>query len=99
THAILPSRDMLVPFAIFAMDGASFEPRSERYLISGLNATYGRELSHLNAWPEWVRAVLAIQPAALGALEGRTNLHSDANRILAVQKAYEQLAAERNLKQ
>jgi hypothetical protein len=98
THAILPSRDMLVPFAIFAMDGDSFEPRSERYLISGLNATYGEELSHLKAWQEWVRAVLAIQPAALGAFEGRSNLHAGTDKILAVQKAYEQLAVERNLK-
>lgn len=98
THSILPSRDMLVPFAIFAMDGPSFEPRSERYLISGLNATYGEELSHLTAWQEWVRAVLAIQPAALGAFEGRTNLHADTDKILAVQKAYEHLAAERALK-
>lgn len=95
THAILPSRDMLVPFAIFAMDGESFEPRSERYLISGLNAAYGGQLSHLKAWPEWVHAVLAIQPAAIGAFEGRTNLHTDADKILAVQKAYEQLQAER----
>jgi hypothetical protein len=98
THAILPSRDMLVPFAIFAMDGPTFEPRSERYLISGLNATYDEELSHLKAWPEWVRAVIAIQPAALGAFEGRTNLHADSEKILAVQKAYEQLVAERALK-
>lgn len=95
THAILPSRDMLVPFAIFAMDGSTFEPRAERYLLSGLNAAYGGELSKLKAWPEWVRAVLAIQPAALGAFEGRTNLHAESDKILAVQKAYEGLVAER----
>ncbi len=95
THAILPSRDMLVPFAIFAVDGRSLTPRTERYLIRGFDDLYGGRLSRLDAWHEWVRAVVAVQPAALGAFEGKVNLHKEADKILAVQKAYERLAASR----
>lgn len=92
-HPILPSRDMLVPIAIFAMNGTIFEPRPERYLIAGLNAAYGGDLTRLDAWPDWTRAIVAVQPAALGAFEGRVNLHEHSNEILAVKRAYETLAA------
>ncbi|MGZ7080871.1 MAG: transglutaminase-like domain-containing protein, partial [Thermoanaerobaculia bacterium] len=93
THPILPSRDMLVPIAIFAMNGATFEPRTERYLIAGLNAAYGGDLTRLDAWADWTRAIVTVQPAALGAFEGRVNLHEHGNEILAVKTAYEKLAA------
>ena len=94
THPILASRDMIVPFAIFAMDGKTFEPRTERYLITGLNAAYNGRLSALQAWPDWVHAVLAVQSPALGAFEGKTNLHSHQEEIDAVKAAYEQLTKE-----
>lgn len=86
---------MLVPFAILAVDGRSLTPRTERYLLRGFDDIYGGRLSQLGAWREWVRAVVAVQPAALGAFEGKVNLHTAADKVLAVQQVYERLAAER----
>ena len=94
THPILPSRDMLVPIAIFAIAGNVMVPRTERYLIDGFNSVYGGNLESLPAWHDWVRAIVAVQPAALGAFEGRENLHAHADQILAVKNAYEDLQKE-----
>src|SRR5262249_28071503 len=71
TSAILPSRDMLVPLAIFAMNGKTFEPRSERYLVRGFDELYGGTLAKLPGWPAWIRAVVDVEPDALAAFEGR----------------------------
>jgi len=94
THPILASRDMLVPFAIFAVGDTTLIPRSERYLIDGFNTAYGGELEKLPAWQDWVRAVVAVQPASLGAFEGRENLHTHADQIVAVKSAYDELAKQ-----
>jgi len=91
THPILASRDMLVPFAMFAVVDKALIPRSERYLIDGFNAAYGGDLEKLPAWRDWVRAVVAVQPASLGAFEGRENLHTHADQIAAVKSAYDEL--------
>jgi hypothetical protein len=96
TSAILPSRDMLVPLAVFATDGKAFEPRSERYLLRGFDDLYGGALEKLPAWPEWVRAVVDVEPDALAAFEGRASLHAHPERILAVQTAWERLRAQQS---
>lgn len=94
THPIVASRDMLVPFAIFAQNGSEFEPRTERYLVEGFDAIYGHNLKTLAAWRDWTAAIAALQPPALGAFEGKVNLHEHAAEILAAKNAYTRLAAE-----
>jgi transglutaminase superfamily protein len=94
THPILASRDMLVPFAIFAISEKALIPRTERYLIDGFNAAYGGELEKLPAWRDWVRALVAVQPASLGAFEGRENLHTHADQIVAAKDAYDLLGKQ-----
>src|SRR5262249_20048781 len=96
TSAILPSRDMLVPFAIFAMNGKTFEPRSERYLVRGFDELYGGTLEKLPGWPAWIGAIVDVEPNALAAFEGRASLHAHADRVAAVRAAYEELRKERS---
>jgi hypothetical protein len=94
THRILPSRDMLVPFAIFAQTDSTLESRTVHYLVSGFNSAYGSRLDKLGAWPEWTTVIAALEPAARGAFEGRINLHEHADNVLKAKVAYKKLAAE-----
>jgi len=94
THRILPSRDMLVPIAIFAQTDSTMESRSVEYLISGFNTAYGSRLEKLATWSEWTAAIAALEPEARGAFEGRVNLHEHGDDILKAKIAYRKLAAE-----
>jgi hypothetical protein len=94
THRILPSRDMLVPVAIFAQVDSALESRTLEYLVSGFDGIYGNRLQRLAAWSEWTNALAALEPAAKGAFEGRANLHEHAANILRAKRAYQNLAAK-----
>jgi len=94
THRILPSRDMLVPIAIFAQLDSTQESRTRHYLVSGFNAAYHSRLEKLAAWQEWTSAIAALEPVTGGAFQGKVNLHEHAAEILKAKNAYKKLAAQ-----
>ncbi len=94
THRILPSRDMLVPIAIFAQADSAYESRTGHYLLAGFNAVYDGRLEKLAAWEEWTTAITALEPATRGAFEGTVNLHEHADDIVKAKRAYKRLAAQ-----
>jgi len=94
THRIVPSRDMLVPIAIFAQVDSTRESRTVHYLVAGFNAAYNGRLEKLAAWPEWATAIAALEPATRGAFEGRVNLHERNDDIRKAEMAYRKLAAQ-----
>jgi len=94
THPIVPSRDMLVPVAIFAQTDSTRESRTAHYLLAGFNAVYDGRLEKLAAWQEWTTAIAALEPATRGAFDGRVNLHEHADDILKAKIAYKKLAAQ-----
>lgn len=91
-HAILPSRDMLAPIFVAARTEAGFEPRSRRYLIEGF-ARAVPQAAATPEWPRWTEAVLALEPLAAGAFQGRVNLHAEAERIAGLGAIYEAMRA------
>lgn len=94
THRILPSRDMLVPIAIFAQTDSTFESRTVHYLIAGFNAAYDGRLERLAAWPEWTSAISILEPATRGAFEGTVNLHEHSDDIAWAKIAYKKVEAQ-----
>lgn len=94
THAILPSRDMLVPIAIYAVEGDKLESRTEHYLIDGFNAAYGGKLAQCPSWSAWVKEIRAVDPICGDAFAGKANLHVSADRIEALAQIYKRLRAE-----
>jgi hypothetical protein len=91
THAIIPSRDMLFPIAVFAVDGKNFANRSEHYLIDAFDSTYDHKLREQPAWRDWTKLIREIEPLSRDAFEGKGNLHSHADLIVAITNAYEKL--------
>jgi len=92
-HAILPSADMLVPIAVFALnpDGTIAEDRSEYYLIQSFNRVYKGRLEKLPSWKQWKQAVAFIQEKSRAAFEGKENLHQHTDYIKQVKSIYETL--------
>ncbi|MBL7746647.1 MAG: hypothetical protein JNM19_04425 [Chitinophagaceae bacterium] len=92
-HAILPSADMLVPIAVFALnpDGTIAENRSEYYLIQSFNRVYKGRLEKLPSWKQWKQAVAFIQEKSRAAFEGKENLHQHTDYIKQVKSIYETL--------
>ncbi len=94
THAIIPSRDMLVPIAIFARDdrtGAITEDRTEYYLINQFNVAYGGRLAATKEWGEWTRSIREISNKCRGAFEGTSNLHASTQMIRQIGMLYKEL--------
>jgi len=89
-HAILPSADMLVPVAVFALnpDGSIAENRSEYYLIQSFNRVYANALEQLAVWKQWRELVEFIQAKCRAAFEGRENLHNYTENISELKKVY-----------
>ncbi len=92
-HAILPSADMLVPIAVFALnpDGTIAENRSEYYLIKSFNRVYKNQLEKLQAWKQWEESVQYIQAKSRNAFEGKENLHLYTGKIGELKTIYEKL--------
>jgi transglutaminase-like putative cysteine protease len=97
-HAILPSADMLVPIAVFALnpDGTIAENRSEYYLIRSFNRVYHDQLEKLQAWKQWQESVQFIQARSRLAFEGKENLHNYTENIKQVKNIYESLKDQYN---
>jgi hypothetical protein len=93
THKILPSRDMLVPFAVFAVGEKGLVSRSEYYLVDAFDTTYDHKLRAQGAWQEWTKRIRELEPLSRDAFEGKGNLHEHAKLIVAVANAYEELRA------
>jgi transglutaminase-like putative cysteine protease len=94
THAILPSRDMIVPVAIFAETdtpaGPRFEERSSRYLIDGFARIEPRVASH-PMWASWTAEIELLQPLAQGAFEGLLDLHAAEALLETLGRTYGQM--------
>lgn len=90
THAILPSRDMLVPFGVLAETGDPthpFESRTARYLIEGF-ASEVPGAAQTTGWPTWNREISAIAPHVEAAFAGRYDLHKDDEQIRQIEQTY-----------
>ncbi len=89
-HAILPSADMLVPIAVFALnpDGSIAENRSEYYLIESFNQVYKNRLENLQAWKQWKEAIVFIQLKCRDAFERKDNLHKYSVKITKISTLY-----------
>jgi hypothetical protein len=88
---------MLVPFVVVAGDsrrGPYVDNRTTYYLIDGFNKLYGGRLSSLPAWPNWVAAIRNVSPHALGAFNGRENLHKYTGEIGRLKATYDELGRE-----
>jgi hypothetical protein len=92
-HAILPSADMLVPIAVFALnpDGTIAENRSEYYLIQSFNRVYHNQLEKLQVWKQWQESIQFIQVKSRAAFEGKENLHTYTENIKQVKYIYQLL--------
>ena len=94
THSIIPSRDMIVPICIFAIDnknGGSFENRSDYYLIDQFNLAYSGKLEKLSEWKSWVQLIKSVGPKCQEAFEGKSNLHEQTQLIQQIKNIYESL--------
>lgn len=97
THHILPARDMLVPFCIFATDDREsriLEDRSKYYLIEQFNHIYGGKLAEAPPWPRWEQLAEGIAPHCKGALLGQENLHHQTDAIEQIGAVYKALRRE-----
>lgn len=97
THHILPSRDMLVPIAIFAMDDREstiLEDRSSYYLVDQFNQLYHGDLQNRQAWKEWTRLIAEIVPHVKATFLREENLHEQNAAIERLAQVYEKLKAE-----
>lgn len=97
THHILPSRDMLVPIAIFAMDDREstiLEDRSNYYLVEQFNQLYGGNLQTRKSWDEWTHLIHQIVPHVKATFMREENLHEQNAAIERLAQVYEKLKAE-----
>ncbi|MDB5231999.1 MAG: hypothetical protein JWN76_2804 [Chitinophagaceae bacterium] len=95
-NKILPTKDMLVPFFIAAVDDSNriVETRSNYYLVKSFNDVYNKNLSRLPAWSGWRKLIEAAEPGATGALKGKVNLHDQNKLIKEIMDSYETLKTE-----
>ncbi|MDH3338321.1 MAG: transglutaminase-like domain-containing protein [Gammaproteobacteria bacterium] len=92
-HEIIPSRDMLVPIAVFAVDQdakAQLKNRTERYLIDGF-AGYMPAVVRQPEWTQWTNSVTEFAEHAHAAFAGEYNLHQDTASIDRLAEVYEAL--------
>lgn len=96
SHAIIPSRDMLVPISVFALNpnGTIAEDRSAYYLIESFNKVYGNKLEGLEAWKNWKDSIRFIEQKCRDAIEGNDNLHKYTSDIKEIKKIYASLRKE-----
>ena len=96
--AVVPiAADMRAPFVVAAQEtrGREFtEDRTAFYLIDEFNRLYKGKLATLPSWTAWVTAVEAVSPHALGAFEGKENLHLQTEQIARLKLTYDALTAE-----
>jgi transglutaminase-like putative cysteine protease len=94
TSDVIPSHDMIVPIAIFALapgpQGFTREYRAERYLVSGF-AAVNPAAARSPTWAQWKSELAAFQPKAKAAFEGAHNLHEDTDAIAALRATYQSL--------
>jgi len=74
--------------------GPFADDRTTYYLIDGFNKLYGGRLSSLPAWPTWVAAIQNLSPHALGAFNGKENLHKYTGEIGQLKATYDELGRE-----
>lgn len=93
SHAILPSRDMLAPIAVFALqpDGTILENRTQHYLLEAFDQVHAHVLSACPAWSEWKSGILDLNPMCQQAFEGRVNLHDFSDKIKKVLEDYQSI--------
>jgi hypothetical protein len=91
------TNDMIVPFAIFAMDdqGKYTINRTQHYLIDDFDKLYKGRLDKNAAWKDWVSGVTFLSDKAAGALAGTTNLHDFESQIDSLATTYEKLKQTR----
>jgi hypothetical protein len=94
THSIVPARDMLVPIAIFAVNGETMESRSEHYLIEEFDRVYQGKLSGRASWGAWKSAIRALDGPCRAAFAGKVNLHDTSEQIEEARRIYEKLRRE-----
>jgi hypothetical protein len=96
TSDVIPSHDMIVPIAIFALtpgpQGSTREYRGDRYPVTGFAAVIPAA-ARSPAWAQWKSEILAFQPKAKAAFEGVHNLHEDTHAIAALRATYQSLNA------
>lgn len=94
TSNVIPSHDMIVPIAIFALTPGPQSPtreyRAERYLLTGF-AAVDPAARRSPAWDQWKSEIEAFQPKAKAAFEGAHNLHEDTGAIATLLATYESL--------
>jgi hypothetical protein len=95
TSSVIPSHDMIVPIAIFALTpgphGSTREYRGERYLVTGF-AEVIPAAARSPSWAQWKSELEAFQPKAKAAFEGTHNLHEDTQAIAELRATYQSLA-------
>ena len=87
------TNDMVVPFAIFAMDeqGKYTINRTRHYLIDEFDKLYRGRLDKSPAWNDWVSGVTFLNDKAGGALTGTINLQDFESQIDSLATSYEKL--------
>lgn len=85
------SKDMLLPFAIFARDsdGKLTINRTEYYLIESFDKMYDNKLSKLPQWSEWTKSIRELDDKCLAAFNGEINLHDHEAEIESLLKLYQ----------
>ncbi|RYD59738.1 MAG: hypothetical protein EOP60_01460 [Sphingomonadales bacterium] len=95
-HAILPSRDMIVPVAVFAMEDeegfARVVDRSRHYLVDEFARQHEGRVASDRDWAAWQAEIGEISPAALAAFRGEASL---LEKIPAMERARDTYAAMR----
>lgn len=94
-HDVIPYGDMLFPIALAATtpDRHVIASRSRRYLIDAFGA-YVPGVAASPHWTRWTELIATADPLALGAIEGRHNLHEDGALMDALTAIYEALRAD-----
>ncbi|MEP7075336.1 MAG: transglutaminase family protein [Acidobacteriota bacterium] len=87
------TNDMIVPFAIFAMDdqGKYTIDRTRHYVVDELDKLYRGRLDKSPAWKDWISGVTFLSEKAVGALAGTTNLQDYESQIDSLAETYEKL--------
>ncbi|MBL8887159.1 MAG: transglutaminase domain-containing protein, partial [Phycisphaerales bacterium] len=93
TSAIILSKDMIVPVAIFAITPGGLESRTEHYLVQEAPTVLGVDTARCPGWERWTNLVRAFDPKAKSAMEGKENLHDAGKMVDELAEAYGALRA------
>lgn len=94
-HEIIPSRDMLVPIAIFVETGDPARPyldRTRHYLIEAFAAEIAGARRNPR-WSSWEAQIGFLHRRVMAAFEGRHDLHRDDEAIDRLRRTYEAMRA------